>query len=101
MALEIYLHQQKLDLSASLNADDKSYDILLTSRGVGDGDSTIAAGHALTARDSSAASQEDMVNNLFSRKKNNQSSFYSGCIINCQHVLYIRKSNISKRCFST
>lgn len=64
MALEIYLHQQKLDLSASLNADDKPYDLLLTSRGAGDGDSTIAAGN-VTARDSRAAGQEDLVN-LFS-----------------------------------
>ncbi len=62
MALEIYLYQQKLDLTASLNTDDKTYDILLTSRGVGDGDSTIAASHAAVARDSAAANQEDMVN---------------------------------------
>jgi len=62
MALEIYLYQQKLDLSASLNADDKTYDILLTSRGVGDGDSTISASHAAGARDSAAANHEDLVN---------------------------------------
>jgi hypothetical protein len=62
MALEIYLYQQKLDLSASLNADDKTYDILLTSRGVGDGDSTIAASHVAAARDSAAVNHEDLVN---------------------------------------
>ncbi len=65
VALEICLHQQKLDLSASLNADDKTYDILLTSRGVGDGDSTIAVNHAAAARDSVVASQEDMVKYFF------------------------------------
>jgi hypothetical protein len=69
MALEIYLHQQKLDLSASLNADDKNYDLLLTSRGVGDGgDSTIAANHAAAARDSAVASQEDLVNDFSADK---------------------------------
>jgi hypothetical protein len=62
MALEIYLHQQKLDLSASINGDDKTYDLLLTSRSVGDGDSTIAATHVAAARDSVAANQEDLVN---------------------------------------
>lgn len=46
MALEIYLHQQKLDLTASIHADDKPNDLLLTSRGEGD---------------SSAANQEDTV----------------------------------------
>ena len=65
VALEICLHQQKLDLSASLNADD----ILLTSRGVGDGDSTIGLNHAAAARDSVAASQEDMVKYFFKKNR--------------------------------
>jgi hypothetical protein len=59
MALEVYLFQQKLDLTASMTADEKTYDLLLTSRGVGDGDSSIAT--AVTARDPSVANQEDMV----------------------------------------
>ena len=67
MALEIYLHQQKLDLSASLTADDKPYDSLLTSRGVGDGDSTIAGVHTATPRDPAVANHEDSVNYFFSR----------------------------------
>ncbi len=65
MALEIYLHQQKLDLSVSFNADD----MLLTSRGVGDGESTIAAAHAAaSARDSVAANQEDLVKYFLENK---------------------------------
>ncbi|CAF1379534.1 unnamed protein product [Adineta steineri] len=55
MALEIYLHQQKFDLSASLNTDD----LLLTSRGVGDGDSTIAANHTAVTREASTANHDD------------------------------------------
>jgi len=102
MALEIYLHQQKLDLTASLNADEKTYDLLLTSRGVGDGDSILAASHASTARDTAAVNQEDMVNQFSTEEKTLIGVFFfSGRIINCQHVLYIRQSNISKRCFST
>jgi hypothetical protein len=69
MALEIYLHQQKLDLTASLNADEKTYDLLLTSRGVGDGDSILAASHASTARDTAAVNQEDMVNQFSTEEK--------------------------------
>lgn len=49
MALEIYLHQQKLDLTASLHADDKPHDLLLTSRGDGD---------------SNAVNSEDMAESL-------------------------------------
>ncbi|CAF1384504.1 unnamed protein product, partial [Rotaria sordida] len=60
MALEIFLHQQKLDLSASLSGDDKTYDVLLTSRGVGDGDASIAVNHTVTPRESAAVNQEDM-----------------------------------------
>ncbi|CAF0970919.1 unnamed protein product [Rotaria sordida] len=60
IALEIFLHQQKLDLSASLSGDDKTYDVLLTSRGVGDGDASIAVNHTVTARESAAVNQEDM-----------------------------------------
>jgi hypothetical protein len=59
VALEIYLYHQKLDLSASMSADDKTYDILLTSRGVGDGHSTIGGA---ASRDSAIANQEDTVN---------------------------------------
>jgi hypothetical protein len=61
LALEIYLHQQKLDLSGSINADEKTYDLLLTSRGAGDGTSTIGTGHASTIRDSATSGQEDLV----------------------------------------
>jgi hypothetical protein len=57
MALEIYLYQQKLDLTASLNIDD----VLLTSRGVGDGDSSMTAGLAAAARDTTTINQEDLV----------------------------------------
>ena len=64
MALEIYLHHQKLELSASSAADDKTYDLLLTSRGVGDGDSTIAGGHMSTARDATTVNQEDLVRDV-------------------------------------
>ncbi len=67
MALEIYLHQQKFDLSASINADEKPYDLLLTSRGVGDGDSTIPT----VTRDPTAANQEDLVNYFFNDIKKN------------------------------
>ena len=63
MALEIHLHQQKLDLTASLNADDKPYDLLLTSRGTGEGESGIATNHA-ALRDSTGVNQEDLVNCL-------------------------------------
>ena len=61
MALEIHLHQQKLDLSASLNADDKPYDLLLTSRGAGDGEAGAGTSHA-AIRDSTGLNQEDLVN---------------------------------------
>lgn len=63
MALEIHLHQQKLDLSASLNTDDKPYDLLLTSRGTGEGESSIATSHA-ALRDSTGINQEDLVDSL-------------------------------------
>jgi len=53
MALEIHLHQQKLDLTASLHADDKPHDLLLTSRGDGD---------------SSTVNREDMVKKSFHMK---------------------------------
>ena len=59
MALEIYLHQQKFDLLSSMNGDDRTHDLLLTSRGVGDGDSAIAA--PMAARDSSMTNQDDSV----------------------------------------
>ncbi len=58
LALEIYLHQQKLDLSASISADERPHDLLLTSRGAGDGDLTIPT----TARDPTTPNQEDLVN---------------------------------------
>jgi len=76
MALEIYLHQQKLDLSASLNTDEKPYDLLLTSRSVGDGDPTIAA----ATRDPTAVNQEDLVNYspILTKKKDRIFSFISG-----------------------
>lgn len=72
MALEVYLFQQKLDLTASMNADEKTFDLLLTSRGVGDGDSSIAT--AVTARDPSMPNQEDTVSkskrfDLFEEKR--------------------------------
>jgi hypothetical protein len=51
MALELYLFQQKLDLTASMNADVKTNDLLLTSRGVGDGDSSIATAVIARPRD--------------------------------------------------
>jgi hypothetical protein len=77
MALEIYLHQQKLDLSASLNTDEKPFDLLLTSRSVGDGDPTIAT----ATRDPTAVNQEDLVNYspiLTKKKKDRLFSFISG-----------------------
>jgi hypothetical protein len=76
MALEIYLHQQKLDLSASLNTDEKPYDLLLTSRSVGDGDPTIAT----ATRDPTAVNQEDLVNysSILTKKKDRIFSFISG-----------------------
>ncbi len=70
MALEIYLHQQKLDLSASLNTDD----LPLTSRGVGDGDSTISVGQLALTRDAVAINQEDLVK-YFPREINSQETF--------------------------
>lgn len=65
MALEIYLHQQKLDLSASLNGDDRSFDVLLTSRGAGDGETSLAMSQTAIVRDSIAANLEDMVIYIF------------------------------------
>lgn len=65
VAMEVYLHQQRLDLNASLSLDDKTYDILLTSRGVGDGDSNSAVSHITATRDLNAANPEDMVKYLF------------------------------------
>ena len=57
MALEIYLHQQKFDLSASLTTDD----LLLTSRGVGDGESTLVDGHPVASREVTSVNNEDSV----------------------------------------
>ena len=59
MALEVYLHQQKLDLTASFHFDDKPHDLLLTSRGTGDDESTIAG--TFTARDVPSINQDDLV----------------------------------------
>lgn len=63
MALEIHLHQQKLDLTASVNADDKPYDLLLTSRGAGDGEGGTGISHT-SARDLTGLNQEDLVSSL-------------------------------------
>lgn len=77
VALEIYLHQQKLDLTASLNVDEKTYDILLTSRGAGDGgDSTIAASHAAGIRDSVSTNHEDLVKTPCSLESTDHSHFF-------------------------
>ena len=59
MALEVYLHQQKLDLTSSHLFDDKPHDILLTSRGTGDDESTVTG--ATTAREPATVNQEDLV----------------------------------------
>ncbi|CAF0995675.1 unnamed protein product [Adineta ricciae] len=60
MALEIYLHQQKFDLSASLTTDD----LLLTSRGVGDGESTMIDGHPAASREVMSVNNEDSAESL-------------------------------------
>ena len=44
-----------------MNVEDKTHDILLTTRSVGDGDSTIAPSHTTARRDSIMFNQEDMV----------------------------------------
>lgn len=64
MALEIHLHQQKLDLSASLHSEEKPQDLLLTSRGVGDGDSAMTTNTPVSLADSAGANQEDLVDHL-------------------------------------
>lgn len=64
LALEVYLHQQKFDLSASAGADDRMQDVLLTSRGVGDGDSTMTGGPMTTAREGTTVNHEDLVGNV-------------------------------------
>ncbi|UJR28505.1 hypothetical protein I4U23_009743 [Adineta vaga] len=60
MALEIYLHQQRFDLSTSLTADD----LLLTSRGVGDGNSMLATDHTAVSREATAVNHEDLAESL-------------------------------------
>ena len=57
MALEVYLYQQKLDLTTMMHSDEKTHDLLFTSRSVGDdGSSNVGA-----PRDSTVTRTEDTV----------------------------------------
>lgn len=62
MALEVYLHQQKLDLTSSMHFDDRPHDLLLTSRAAGDDESTLTG--TMTAREPAVANHEDMVSEV-------------------------------------
>lgn len=77
MALEIYLHQQRFDLSASLTTDD----LLLTSRGVGDGESTMADGHPAASREATSLNNEDSVRIDIYSSENNAFSLQAESLI--------------------
>jgi hypothetical protein len=62
MAMEVNLYQQKLDFVASATLDDRSHDHFLTSRGTGDGDSSITT--TLVTSESSSISFEEAVRQL-------------------------------------
>lgn len=66
-AMEIYLHQQRLDLSSLMSQDERTHDLLLTSRGAGfDSESTIGS---TVGREGPSLNHEDSVSKIEQNRK--------------------------------